>query len=210
MLTLNLSRVKERDSDLYYKLMDVYLIRETDGVEVLSVPDYKVNWLTPHYRERALKLEEDLKAEADAEQQRKVDAEAAEKQQKIASDTEAYKNRLLQYVNEQGLEPTIQNAEAIKQWIKTNTSDYKSSNNVDAAVKLLGPRGSNVLTWKAKEAPAPPPPAPEPVVKLKDGSDQLPIDAQPTFQHTKLQLADLAKRQAAAKTVRRDWHGVKM
>jgi hypothetical protein len=144
--------------------------------------------------------------ESDAAQQQRV-ADDMEKQRKIDADIEAYKNRLMQYVNEQGLEPTIANANAIRKWIDEKVSKgHMSPNAVDAAVSLL----RKTLTWKPKVPAAPPTPPPPPAVILSDGSEQLPFDATPTYKHTRAQLADLAKRQLAAKKQDRGgWSGAK-
>jgi hypothetical protein len=141
--------------------------------------------------------------------QDKVAKEAAaaeiERQRKIEADTEAYKARILQYVNEQDLQPTAENAEIIRKWLDEHPqiNGYKSAQNADAAVSVL--RGK--LTWKPKVPATPPAPEPPPAVLLSDGSPQLPIDAMPTYKHTKAQLADLAKRQVATQQSRRGWHG---
>lgn len=206
MFRINLPRVKERDPDLYYKLMDTFLVRETDGDE-LTLPDAKLNWLQPRVRQQVLLLEREFRADAAAEQQRKADAEAAEKQQKVAADAEAYKNRLLQYIREQGLEPSAGNAETIRQWLNKTANGYMSAGNADAAISVLRSR----LTWKSKEQPAPAPaaPEPEPVVILSDGSDQLPLGTQPSHSHTKAQLLDLDKRERAGKKQdRKGWHSL--
>jgi hypothetical protein len=125
------------------------------------------------------------------------------------ADTEAYKARLLQYVREQDLEPTAENAEIIRKWLDEHPQikGYKSSQNADAAISLL----RKTLTWKPKVSAAPPTPPPPPAVILSDGSEQLPLDAAPTYKHTKAQLTDLAKRQlAAAKKDRGGWHGTSL
>ena len=211
MLTLNLSRVKERDSDLYYKLMDTYLIRESDQLEVLSIPDAKVNWLTRHYRERALKLEQDFKAEADAEQQQKADAEAAEKRQKIASDTEAFKARMVHYI-QQGLQPTAENEVIIIKWLRDTAKGYLTAGNADAAISVLRKQ----LAWKPKEAPAPPPPStppPPPVRYLDNGERELPLDASTNEMRAAslTQLRNLSKRRNEGRqTWRIGWTGANL
>jgi hypothetical protein len=59
---------------------------------------------------------------------------------------------------------------------------YWSREIVDAAIANLGPKGTNKLTWRPKEAPAPPPPPskPEPVEvlgTLPNGEPKLPLDS---------------------------------
>jgi hypothetical protein len=176
--------------------------------------------------ERKRKEAEQQQREADEQQraaderQRKLDAEkqaeleATEHQRQIDADKEAnvaaYKARLLQYLDA-GLEPSTANANAIRVWIDSNISkDHVSVGALNAAISNLGVRGTNVLTWKPKvEPPAPAPPPPPPVL-LADGSEQLPLDAAPTYKHTKAQLADLMRRQVAEEQARRrkGWHGV--
>jgi hypothetical protein len=94
--------------------------------------------------------------------------------QKIADLTRA-EQRLEQYAVEQGLERTHANAQAVADFIDASPAKgYWSREIIDAAIANRGPRGTNVLTWKPKEAPAPPPPA-EPQEVLQDW--QLPLDA---------------------------------
>jgi hypothetical protein len=110
-------------------------------------------------------------------------------------------------VKEQNLEPTAENAEIIRKWLDEHPqiNGYKSAQNADAAVNILRSK----LTWKQK-VPVPPAPKEEEAVLLADGSPQLPIDAMPTYKHSKAQLADLAKRQVAAQPSRRGWHGTSL
>ena len=68
--------------------------------------------------------------------------------------------RLQQYSDEQGLEETPENLAAVQTFINEKVRGYWSQEIVDATIQNLGPRGTNVLTWKPKTAPAPPPPTP--------------------------------------------------
>jgi len=203
-MKIQLEQIAGRDPKLYIALCDTFLIRGTDNIKVLDISDAKFNWLTPEVRDRVLALEKEFESETEAAQQKRA-AEDLEKQRKIDADTEVFKNRLMQYVNEQGLEPTLENADAIRKWIDEKVSKgHMSSNAVDAAVSVLRSK----LTWKPKAPAAPPTPPTPPAVILSDGSEQLPLDAAPTYKHTKAQLADLAKRQiAATKKDRGGWHG---
>ncbi len=75
-----------------------------------------------------------------------------------------------------GLEDTKNNADLIRDFVNNSAvKGYWSPEIVDAAVANLGPKGSNRLTWKAKEPPAPEPPPAEPTEVIE--SWQLPIDA---------------------------------
>jgi hypothetical protein len=94
-----------------------------------------------------------------------------------ARNEEAFEKRLEEW-GRSGLETTQENANAIMDWIKQHPElkGYVSAQAADLAVAWLGPKGSNALTWKPKEAPAPPPPEPaEPIEVLADW--QLKIDA---------------------------------
>lgn len=78
---------------------------------------------------------------------------------------------------------------------------------IDVVVSHLGPKGTNVLQWKPKEV-APAPTAPVEKVTLSDGTEQLPLGIPPSYKHSKVQLADLARREAQVKSRNRHgWHG---
>jgi hypothetical protein len=113
---------------------------------------------------------------------------------------------LEQFCEEQGLQRTPENAAKVQQWLNQNLKGYWSQQGVDAAIANLGPRGTNVLTWKPKEAPAPPPPAePQEVLgTLPDGTTQLPLDVdQFTLSRaSKEQARDWLKRHNAGKLLR--------
>jgi hypothetical protein len=91
-----------------------------------------------------------------------------------AADQQRGFNRLQQYVDERGLEPSPENAAAVQAFVDQKVKGYWSFEIVDAAIANLGPRGTNVLRWKPKVAAATPPPA-EPNEGLADW--QLPLDA---------------------------------
>jgi hypothetical protein len=115
-----------------------------------------------------------------------------------ARDEDAFEVRLREY-ERAGLEPTSENAGKIVAFIKDHPQlkGYYSAQAADVAVAWLGPKGSNVLTWKAKTAPAPPP-APEPTEVLQDW--QLPLDAdERKMKNASVPaLQDLLKRRRAA------------
>jgi hypothetical protein len=106
------------------------------------------------------------------------------------------------------LEDTRANAEHIKNWLETNTKGYSSVANIDAAISILGPKGTNLLTWRK---PAPTPPAQEATETpdtCKDGKPQLPLGTQPQRHHSIEQLRDLDRRERAARG-RSGWHGAR-
>jgi len=210
-MKISLEKIANRDPKLYLEICEKFLIRSSDNIRVLDINEAKFNWLPPETRVRIQVLEAEFESETEEGQAAAANAET-ERQQKIQVETEAYKARLLQYVHEQDLEPSIANADTIRKWIDENVSvGHISSKALDAAISNLGPRGRKVLTFKPKVAPTPPTPPPPPAVILSDGSEQLPLDAAPTYKHTKAQLADLAKRQlAAAKKDRGGWHGTSL
>lgn len=86
--------------------------------------------------------------------------------------------RLKQYVDEQRLADTKENADAIRDWFDQNLKGYISAPGMDAAIANLGPRGTNVLTWKSKATI--PPPVPESTAEVlgvcSDGLPQLPLN----------------------------------
>ena len=202
MINIELDKIAGRDPKLYITICDLFLIRGTDDVKVLSLTNDKFLRLPEKARERVQHWQRTFELESDAAQQQRV-AEDMEKQRKIDADTEAYKNRLMQYVNEQGLEPTIENADAIRKWIDEKVSKgHVSSNAADAAVSLL----RKTLTWKPKVPAAPPTPPPPPAVILSDGSEQLPLTTVPSHKHSKTQLVDLDRRlRAEQKKDRKGW-----
>jgi hypothetical protein len=106
--------------------------------------------------------------------------------------------RLQQHCNEQGLEETPENLAAVKAFIDASpVKGYWSEQIVDAAVANLGPRGTNQLTWKPKEAPPAPEPPPEPAEvlgTLPNGERQLPLDVPPTNRASKEQAKDWLTR----------------
>lgn len=95
----------------------------------------------------------------------------------------------------QGLQNTPENEALVIDWIKNNV-ECPSAGAVDAAIRVLGPGGTEQLAWK--KAAAEPPPPPPPVI-LSDGSEQLPLGTVPRSRHTKAQLQDLDKREREAR-----------
>ncbi len=121
-------------------------------------------------------------------------------------DEAAAKNELQRLADEEGLEETTANVEAIKQFLKQHVRGYLSAEGVNAAYQNLGPRGSNVLTFKRVQPP--PAPTPEPVAPaevlgtLRNGEPQLPLHIVPNKHNTTAQLKDWLARTNAGKLVR--------
>jgi hypothetical protein len=138
-----------------------------------------------------------------------IDVAALEADQKSdikrRADRAAAVNRLQQYVVEQGLEETTENAERVKEWLQQNLKGYWSSLGVDACLQNLGPKGKNTLTWKKTTVAPPPPPPAEPaeiLVTLPNGELQLALNT-PDWQLKQasvVQLKDLNARRRVAAT----------
>jgi hypothetical protein len=96
--------------------------------------------------------------------------------------------RLEQYADEQGLERTPANGDAVANWLNEN-SRHLSCASVDAAVQHLRTK----LTWKQQ-------PATEVLATLKDGSQQLRLDATEAEMKkaSVMALQDLIKRRRTA------------
>jgi hypothetical protein len=140
---------------------------------------------------------------APAELPEQIDIGAYEREQlQRATDESRGLARLHQFQQEQGLRDCKENADAIRNWLDANVRGYVSAAGIDAAVVNLGARGKNVLLWDSV-APPPAPPAAEPVEvlgTLKDGSKQLPLDADEFTQRkaSVVQLQDLVSRRRTA------------
>lgn len=133
-------------------------------------------------------------AEVEAEQQREIQTRA---------DEAGARNRLDQYANEQGLEPSDHNVNLIRDFVNNSAAKgYWSREIVDVAISRLRSK----LTWKPKEAPTPEPVG-EILGTLKDGSKRLPLNATNTeiSRATKEQAKDWLARNRAA---RRPAHNV--
>jgi hypothetical protein len=103
--------------------------------------------------------------------------------------------RMEQYADEQGLERTSANGDAVADWLNENLRGYLSSAGVDAAIQWLGPKGTNVLTWTPKAAPPQPEqPAAEVLGTLPNGEPRLPLDVPPTNRASKEQIKDWLAR----------------
>ena len=148
--------------------------------------------------------------------QQKYEEHQRQEQQKIADQTKRIEGknaavaRLGQW-QQSGLLDTPRNHAAVEKFLAEapELSEWRAGERIlsaviiDCAVKHLHQRGE--LDWKPAEQPAPEKPKP---VILSDQTEQLPLGTTPTFRHSKAQLADLAKREAAAKSVNRHgWHG---
>ena len=138
-----------------------------------------------------------------------IDFAELERDQRAQMDERAARAQLDQWVSEGNLEPCDFNLSLIRHYITTQAGDYFSADSVNAAVEALGPQGSNRLRWLALAPPQPAPPAPPVIVltKLKDGTTQLPLDAdERTMKRAGVaQLYDLnARRREASKQQFRD------
>jgi hypothetical protein len=197
-MNINLEKIATRDPKLYITLCDTYLIRGTDNIKVLNLPEAKFNWLAPEIRERILVLEREFESETDAAKQ------------KHETDKQAALARLVQYTKERGLLDAPSNGFAVKEWIDTNVKGYWSVAAVDAAVSILGPRGTNILLWAVPKAPEPPPVVEEPVRYLANGERELDINAGDSEMRAASvqQLRDLSRRRNEGKqTWRTGWVG---
>lgn len=132
-------------------------------------------------------------ADVEAEQQRDIQRRA---------DAASARNRLDQYSNEQGLEPSDHNVNLIKDFVN-QSAGYWSAEIIDVAVSYLRDK----LTWKPKEQPAPTPPAAtvEVLEPLPNGEPRLPIDASEFLMRraSVKQLLDLnqRRREASGQTI---------
>jgi len=138
-----------------------------------------------------------------------VREEAQEKESQREEDQKEGVARLVEYTKlDGGLEDTRANSDFIRKWLDKNVRGYISAANIDVCIQCLGPKGTNVLTWRK---PAPTPPAPEPTETpdtCKDSKAQLPLGTQPQRHQSIEQLRDLDRRERAARG-RGGWHGVK-
>lgn len=102
---------------------------------------------------------------------------AGSRDAKARVDREAGIARLLEWSKSAGLEDTKLNSEHIQKWLVENCKGYLSASNINVAIDCLGPRGTNVLTWRKPE-PAAPVASEQPKVELlPNGEPQLPLDA---------------------------------
>jgi len=199
MISIDLKKVKDRDAELYQVICDTFGF--LGDVAVHEIRDAKFKHLASEFRER---LQKQM-----ADPEPRIDPNEAVKRTKIV-DAEAGAERLDQYARG-GLENTEHNATAIRKFLVEHPqiNGVVTAGTIEAAISHLGPNGANVLTWKPQTV-VPPPPKPEAVI-LKDGSPQLPLDAMPTYKHTKEQLKDLdARKRAAGKQDRKGWHGTSL
>lgn len=124
----------------------------------------------------------------------------ATREAKIRNDNDAGLARLKEWGATGLLEDTPTNAAAIQQWLENNVRGYMSVAGVDAAIANLGPKGTNVLTWRKPAPPAPVVQEPvETLATLSDGTKQLKLGTVPTRSHTITQLRDLDQRERVAR-----------
>jgi hypothetical protein len=183
-------------------------------IDLFALPQFTrgelFGWVTEHEFQKRLKAVKQQPAAPVVEKPGvpQIDMAELEREEQAAihksADETSARNRLNEYATA-GLENTQQNAAASKQWLQDNVKGYLSEQGVDLAVQWLGPRGKNVLTLRKQEAP-PPPPTPEPMIEvlepLPNGEPRIPLDAQPTKQHSTAQLKDYLARLNAGKLIR--------
>lgn len=202
-VTVNLAHLYETDRALFNQIKR-HVNGRISGTETIDIPiafgEAVKRWQEKNPEE--LWQEQVKQAEKDA---RKAQAE---KDQAAA---------LKQYAFwiQNGMENTAANHEAIAKWIDDKApyvldgKGYLCAENIDAAIRALGPGGAETLAWKKAPvepvAPTPPVEPPSPPVLLDDPeapggkSEQLPLGTQPRHRHTKVQLKDLARRDQEAK-----------
>jgi len=192
------------DASLHSKL--VVLFQKSSGVHEIDLA--LTPWGDRNHFVQFLEYQKAMKAEQeqkDAERQRQADA-----------DKQAGLARLVQYTKERGLLDVPSNGIAVQEWLDKNTHGYWSRNNVDAAISILGPRGTNVLLWAVPKAPEPVQveEAPAPVRYLENGEPELPLDAGESQMRAAsvVQLRDLSKRRGEGRNLRqRDgWTGASL
>jgi hypothetical protein len=200
-MRIHLDWLSERAAKTYIAICDKFLIRSSDKIPVLNLTEAEFLRFAPEVRARIIALEEQYELEASGAKAAQEEA-AAFKQAKIAADAKAGLERLKQHV-EEGLEGTPENGARIRKFLDEHDQikGLTTPQTVDIAISCLGPRGTNVLTWKPKVAPAPPPPPPPPVRHLDNGEPELPLEATEKEMRAAsvTQLKDLSKRRNEGK-----------
>jgi hypothetical protein len=133
---------------------------------------------------------------------RDIDADLKADLQRAADSHHAVQ-RLLEYSSQAGLEDTEANMLLIRNFVELSaTKGYFSREIIDAAIACLGPRGTGQLTFRIVRVAPPQPeqPAVEVLGTLKDGTQQLRIEATEAEMKkaSVMALQDLIKRRRAA------------
>jgi hypothetical protein len=119
----------------------------------------------------------------------------AEANNKREADRAAGMARLLEWSRTGNLEDTKPNSDHIANWLADNVKGYINVANIDAAISILGPRGTNVLTWRTASPVVQVVEKPQ-VELLPNGEPRLPLDASPDQMRraSTNQLRDLSHR----------------
>lgn len=191
-VTVNLKQLYELKRDLFNQIKR-HVGGRIYGTETIDLPIAFAEAVKRFQEANPIELweEQQMQAEKDALKAR------AEKDQKAALSHFAW------WLT-QGLENTAENHDRLAKWLDANAGGYLSPDNIDYAIRALGPGGTETLAWKKATAepvaPAPPVEPPPPPVILSDGSHQLPLGTVPrASRHTLVQLKDLAVREREAR-----------
>jgi hypothetical protein len=191
---INLDLLKAFDEKMWQVV--VYNIKQTSGTHEVDISDL------PESPANKMKLAEwSLKRTAaqPAEPQINMMEVLREQEEGIqrSIDQQQGMARMEQYADQQGLERTPANGDAVAKWLNENLTGYLSSAGVDAAIQWLGPKGKNVLTWTPKTAPVESLAAPAGEV-LADWQLPLGADERMMKASSVKALQDLIKRRRAA------------
>jgi hypothetical protein len=194
--TVDMDALKASDPGLHRRLAKTLDLTKAFGTQEINLREYieptrhaVLNWLDA--QEKAA-----LPPPAPTEPQIKMSEVEEDLRRDIQkrADSAAARNRLNEWAAG-GLEDTQANADLITEWIRQNAKGYFSAIGVDAAISLLGQRGTNQLTWRKVEVAPASQPEPEStgLTTLKDGTQPLSL------------LATNSQIKAATKEQAKDW-----
>lgn len=193
---------------LYHALLEVS--KAERGGEIVLVQDQNLRGeafvqgfaeFVKKHPEAVVATEQPPDDELWAEQQAQANRDAAKA--RIAEGTVAAGKQYQVWLT-QGLENTSANQALLADWITANT-ECPSAGAVDAAIRALGPGGTQQLTWKkAATEPAPALVELPPARILSDGKPELPLGTPVSTRYSVEQLRDLDRRtrEEAKKAVR--------